>query len=142
MAVKTLRLADLLKMTRPRDGRPLVVHHFATWCGPCADEMPVIDRLAAELSDRADFVVISWDLFMLEPEEGVQAVESLVREAGLKHDILVYQGEPPALIDAYGVSGGTVPYTQVYSPKGGVIWSWDGVLDEGAQQALRQVVTG
>ena len=41
--------------------KPLVVVLWATWCGICADEMPKLDRLAAELGDRANVIALSQD---------------------------------------------------------------------------------
>lgn len=36
-------------------GRPVLINHWATWCGPCRVEMPEIVRVAAE---NTDLVVI------------------------------------------------------------------------------------
>jgi thioredoxin 1 len=40
--------------TRLATGKVLVVDCTATWCGPCKLVAPLIDRLMAEYSDRAD----------------------------------------------------------------------------------------
>jgi len=42
-------------------GRPVLVEFFATWCANCRRLAPVIDRLAADLSDRVEFVKINVD---------------------------------------------------------------------------------
>ncbi|OQX48975.1 MAG: hypothetical protein B0D87_02855, partial [Candidatus Sedimenticola endophacoides] len=43
---------------RPRrlagfQGRPVLLHFWGTWCPPCLEEMPALDRLAGELSKEA-----------------------------------------------------------------------------------------
>ena len=35
-----------------RRGRNVVLHFFATWCEPCRDELPALNRLAARADDR------------------------------------------------------------------------------------------
>jgi thiol-disulfide isomerase/thioredoxin len=32
----------------PGDGRPQLINYWATWCGPCVHEMPLLDRYATE----------------------------------------------------------------------------------------------
>jgi cytochrome c biogenesis protein CcmG/thiol:disulfide interchange protein DsbE len=46
------RLADLR-------GHPVVVNKWASWCGPCREEFPWFQRLAAELGTRTAFVGVN-----------------------------------------------------------------------------------
>jgi len=43
-------------------GRPVLVNFWATWCKPCEDEMPAMERLYRRLSDRGfELLAISVD---------------------------------------------------------------------------------
>jgi thiol-disulfide isomerase/thioredoxin len=40
-------------------GEPLVINFWATWCAPCREEMPSLDRLQAEMGDRLEVVTVA-----------------------------------------------------------------------------------
>ena len=46
------RLADYV-------GKPVVLNFWATWCAPCREEMPSLDRLQAEMGDRLEVVTVA-----------------------------------------------------------------------------------
>lgn len=51
----TLKLSDF-------KGRTILLNLWATWCGPCREEMPSLDRLQKELgSDKFEVVALSLD---------------------------------------------------------------------------------
>jgi thiol-disulfide isomerase/thioredoxin len=39
-------------------GKPVFINLFATWCGPCVEETPEIERLYKDFGDKVEFVVI------------------------------------------------------------------------------------
>lgn len=41
-------------------GRPVLLNLWATWCGPCVQEMPSLDRLQSLLADK-NLVVVALD---------------------------------------------------------------------------------
>jgi peroxiredoxin len=47
-------------------GRPVLLNFWATWCAPCAEEMPGMEDLVRKLDDRAVVLAVSvdenWDL--------------------------------------------------------------------------------
>jgi thiol-disulfide isomerase/thioredoxin len=58
----------------------VLLNIWATWCAPCVEEMPALDRLQAELGDEGLVVVaLSIDL------EGAKAVRPFYEKHGIKH---------------------------------------------------------
>jgi thiol-disulfide isomerase/thioredoxin len=47
-----ISLAQLRATMKKHQGRPLVVHVWASWCGPCVREMPLVARLARDARAR------------------------------------------------------------------------------------------
>jgi thiol-disulfide isomerase/thioredoxin len=43
-------------------GKPLLVNLWATWCAPCIEELPTLDRVAREAGDAARVVLVSQDI--------------------------------------------------------------------------------
>jgi cytochrome c biogenesis protein CcmG/thiol:disulfide interchange protein DsbE len=42
-------------------GRPVVVNFWATWCGPCRREQPLLASAARDLGERATFIGIDYE---------------------------------------------------------------------------------
>ncbi len=71
------------------DGRPMTLANFrgkvvllnlwATWCGPCREEMPALDRLQAKLGGP-EFEVVALSI----DQGGVPVIQDFYQELGLK----------------------------------------------------------
>jgi thiol-disulfide isomerase/thioredoxin len=67
--------ADLRAELEAHKGRPLVLHFWATWCGPCISELSTLARLARDVQRRGiDFVAVSLDSPSTKSAERVSAV--------------------------------------------------------------------
>ena len=61
------------------EGQFVLLNIWATWCVPCREEMPSLDRLQARLGGP-DFVVVPLSI----DREGLPAVKAFYEELGLK----------------------------------------------------------
>ncbi|MCK5364292.1 MAG: TlpA family protein disulfide reductase [Gammaproteobacteria bacterium] len=60
-------------------GQPVLINLWATWCGPCREEMPTLDRLQARLGSP-DFEVVALSI----DREGVDVVRDFYAELDLQ----------------------------------------------------------
>lgn len=54
--LNTEKFDELLK-----GGKPVVCDFFATWCGPCRMLAPVMEQIAGEYGEKAEFVKVDID---------------------------------------------------------------------------------
>jgi len=80
-------LADLggkfLRLEEFRGKKAVVVNFWATWCVPCRDEMPTLERLWQERQGSLEVLGVSMDVG--DPER----VKSFVREVGVTFPVLL-----------------------------------------------------
>jgi len=92
-------------------GRWVVVNFWATWCGPCREEMPELEALDRE---RDDLVVlgVAWD------DAPVERLAGFVHDAGVSYPILTVDTfHPPAGLEPPRV----LPTTVLIGPGGGEV---------------------
>ncbi|HEU4703293.1 MAG TPA: TlpA disulfide reductase family protein [Conexibacter sp.] len=99
----TRRLADYR-------GRWVVVNFFASWCGPCADEAPLLNRLQRRLAGRGTLVGVAWN-------DLTDDARGFVREHGVRYPVV--RDVDRSFGDAYDVKG--VPETFVIDPRGRIV---------------------
>jgi thiol-disulfide isomerase/thioredoxin len=66
-------------------GKPVLINFWATWCGPCVEEMPTIEKYYNQYKNELRILAVNDD-------EPAVEVENFVRDTGLSFDILLDPG--------------------------------------------------
>lgn len=115
-------------------GKVVVLNLWATWCAPCREEMPALDRLQAAFAGQ-DVVVVALSL----DRGGPERVQAFLDEIGVKH-LTVYRDPKAASSRALKVPG--LPATLLLDRQGREVGRvlglavWDGPEAKAAVQAL------
>ncbi|MEJ9281263.1 TlpA disulfide reductase family protein [Ureibacillus thermosphaericus] len=111
-------------------GKIVILNFWATWCPPCREEMPAMQKFYEQNKENGIEIVA---VNLTNIDNGVQAVESFVQDYGLTF---------PILLDKDGVVGNTygiltLPTSYILDPKGGVIQKIIGPMNE---QMMTEIV--
>ncbi len=120
---RQLRLASL-------KGQPVLINLWATWCGPCVAELPMLDRLAAQAPGGLKVLTISQD--MAQPEK----ITAFLADRGLK------QLEPwldPENQLNFHYNTGILPTSIYYDAQGREVWRFVGGHDWGSPETARML---
>jgi thiol-disulfide isomerase/thioredoxin len=105
---RTLELSDLR-------GKVVLLNVWATWCPPCLEELPSLDRLQAALDDRDDFEVVALSV----DRGGIQSVEGFYSEHGIEH-LAPYNDAKSRAMRELGVV--SIPVTLLIDRDGGEVF--------------------
>ncbi|MCX5717935.1 MAG: TlpA disulfide reductase family protein [Nitrospirae bacterium] len=72
----TVRLSDY-------KGKVVLIEFWATWCGPCRELTPVLNKIYENYKDKG-FVVLA-----LTPEESTNTVKSYIKENNVTYPVLI-----------------------------------------------------
>lgn len=125
-SVKKLTLRDL-EGTKVRladyQGRIVVLNFWATWCGPCKEELPRLGEIARQYANRG----VTFLLASIDEQKKLSAVRDYVSEHGIKLPVLT--GASVDLLEQLaGVN--VVPATLVIDNKGEIIRAINGEARE------------
>jgi len=114
--IPSIELPDRDGVSRPLTswkGRPVLINFWATWCGPCREEIPLLKTLRNERTrERLEVVGIAIDQR--------EAVLRYARDIGIDYPILIGEKEGYAAAEAFGVSL-VLPFSVFADSKGRVI---------------------
>lgn len=95
------------------DGRLVLVNFWATWCGPCREEMPLLDHAGKQWGDKGLQVVgVAID--------DTDAVRRFLHDNPVRYPILVEAGaEDPSLL--FGDTRGVLPFSVLIDRDGRLV---------------------
>jgi len=102
-------------------GKTILINFWATWCGPCRKEMPMLVDLQRE-HESAGLQVIGIAL------DDVQSVRQFVGAFGISYPILVGSEDVFETSAAYGNAEGVLPYSVIVDKTGTVQWQYSGII--------------
>ena len=95
-------------------GGPVVINFWATWCGPCRIEMPLLEKVYQELGPKGvAFAAISLDRRMSK-----DAMEAFLKSRGF--NVPVYRDEDAGVAKRFNILA--IPTTIVLKPDGEVFY--------------------
>jgi thiol-disulfide isomerase/thioredoxin len=109
------------------DGHWRLVNLWATWCAPCREEMPALDRLANAYAGRA-FEVIT----IASGQHSVREIERFMDETDIRR-LPAYQSPDSAIARGFGVLG--LPTSVLIDPAGREIARLTGSADWFSEEA-------
>ncbi|PXW24413.1 TlpA family protein disulfide reductase [Paraburkholderia caballeronis] len=97
----------------PYKGRPIVVNFWASWCGPCVQEMPELSALQREYAKKGiQFVGLGVD--------SAANVKAFLQKVKVDYPVYIAGFGGADIARAFGNNAGGLPFTVVIDAKGAV----------------------
>ena len=101
-------------------GQTVLVNLWATWCGPCVEEMPSLDRLQQKLGPSLTIIALSED------RRGAALVDPFLAKIRIK-SLSVYLDPKNAALPTFGVEG--LPTSFLIDRAGDIVGFLEGAAD-------------
>ena len=111
------------ELVTPADfaGKTILINFWATWCGPCRQEMPMLmDLQRNHASSGLQVIGIALD--------DAQSANNFAQKYGISYPILVGDTDVFETSTAYGNLEGVLPYSVLIDSKGIVRWQHAGII--------------
>jgi thiol-disulfide isomerase/thioredoxin len=109
------------------EGQIIVLNFWATWCGFCVEEMPLLD----EMDKRDDITVIA-----ISVGEEAETVKKYIEDGG--YDFDVYLDQEGTLASKFGVTG--FPTSLFLGKDFEYFYSYPGMLEQGTFDSVLEAI--
>jgi cytochrome c biogenesis protein CcmG/thiol:disulfide interchange protein DsbE len=116
--VKTLEGEEVSASAFDNDGKPIVVHFWATWCKPCILELNTIDEEYADWQEETGVKII---IVSIDDARNAAKVKPFVSGKGWTYE--VYSDVNGTLKEAMGVEN--VPHSFLLDGNKNIVWEAD-----------------
>ncbi len=82
-------------------GHPVVIHFWATWCGPCRKELPELLETAKTLGSTVTFLTISGDEDKEKTEKYIRQLQERTGTEHLKNVVYAFDPEKKISLDIF-----------------------------------------
>lgn len=104
-------------------GKLLVVNFWASWCGPCKQEMPGFVEMQRQYADHGvQFIGVAVD--------DLEAVKAFLREVPVNYPVLIAGDAGSVLAGQLGDIIGVLPFTVIVDRAGGIVHRQFGELNQ------------
>jgi len=144
-----IRFTDLAGLRRELDTlrarhRPVLVNFWATWCGACAQELPLLGDLAREWGDAGPVILgVSLDHLTVPDDDRIMGrVRQMLSTRRVSYPNRIIRGDQHEVFDAYGIDTG-IPVSIFYDGRGDVVRRYTGPVPvEEARAIARSLAAG
>jgi len=128
VTVEMVSADDLKTLRQNRDtGRLLLLNFWATWCGPCTEEFPELQKMVRQYAKRAlDIVTVSINA----PDEKTYVLDFLKEQHAINRNLLWSTNDSADAVKAFGPKwNGGVPFTVLIGMNGEILFQTQGGMN-------------
>ncbi|MCG6912891.1 TlpA family protein disulfide reductase [bacterium BMS3Abin03] len=116
LAVESIGIKKLNSLIKNRNGKYLLLNIWATWCIPCREEFPALNKLHERYNDQIEFIGLSVDY----PDEVESKIKPFLDSLNIKFNNYVNaeNDQDKFITNLEPGWSGTVPATFIYDTSG------------------------